>query len=440
MLTNIRTVFKKSLYKFSGDAALLQRNLYKPDGFQQQLYLEKQRAERLPYQFSIIVFDLENYRKSDSAKINKQYKIDLEYVTCKICAKIRKTDVVSFYKKNIILILLPDTGDPGARCVCKRLIMELIFVGQSLMPAKEFTSDDFNIEILSYPENFNIEKFPEVNFVSRTSANRNQMMDKPVNFNTMSKVEFKKEHLENLNLRVSSFNGSSIAVPIDDIFFWDQQIVSNFLSFSKKVIKRVIDIIGGIVGLTLLSPVFMLVSLLIKITSRGPVFFKQKRLGYQGKYFTFFKFRSMFTDCEDQVHQAYVEQLIQGKHQAINNGSGNKPFYKITEDSRVTPFGKFLRKASLDELPQFWNVLKGEMSLVGPRPPIPYEIKEYKNWHYRRILEVKPGITGLWQVSGRNRTTFNEMVRYDIYYAENWSLMLDIKILLKTFKAVFDGR
>ena len=145
----------------------------------------------------------------------------------------------------------------------------------------------------------------------------------------------------------------------------------------------------------------------------------------------------MFINIEDRMHRDYVTKLIQGEKDQINHGTNKKPFYKIKDDPRITPFGRFLRKASLDELPQFFNVLKGEMSLVGPRPPIPYEVKQYQIWHFRRILEVKPGITGLWQVSGRNQTTFDEMVRMDIKYAENWSLFMDLSILFKTVKAVF---
>jgi lipopolysaccharide/colanic/teichoic acid biosynthesis glycosyltransferase len=144
----------------------------------------------------------------------------------------------------------------------------------------------------------------------------------------------------------------------------------------------------------------------------------------------------MYNHCENRIHQEYVKRLIHGKNGDINNGSQDQPFYKIKNDPRITPVGRVLRKTSIDELPQLWNVLAGEMSLVGPRPPLPYEVEEYQKWHYRRIMEAKPGITGLWQVSGRNRTTFDEMVRLDLFYARNWSLALDIKILLKTVKVM----
>jgi exopolysaccharide biosynthesis polyprenyl glycosylphosphotransferase len=195
-------------------------------------------------------------------------------------------------------------------------------------------------------------------------------------------------------------------------------------------LKRAIDISGALVGLCVASPAFVLIPVLIKLTSRGPVFFKQKRVGQFGRDFMFLKFRSMLVNNDSSIHQQYVRDLIAGKAAAADGT------FKMKNDPRVTPIGRFLRRSSLDELPQLINVLKGEMSLVGPRPPIPYETEDYKLWHQRRIQDVKPGITGLWQVTGRSRTTFDEMVRLDLQYIENQSLWLDLKILLKTGRAV----
>jgi lipopolysaccharide/colanic/teichoic acid biosynthesis glycosyltransferase len=200
--------------------------------------------------------------------------------------------------------------------------------------------------------------------------------------------------------------------------------------------KRIIDVAGSVIGLAILSPLFLIISLLVKFSSKGPVFFKQERVGRYGKKFVFIKFRTMFKDSDPSIHQKFVTDFIcdrDGCH--AQDGEGQK-IYKITRDPRVTPLGHFLRKTSLDELPQLYNVLKGEMSLVGPRPPIPYEFDTYDVWHKRRVLEVKPGITGLWQVGGRSRTTFDEMVRLDIQYLREWSIWMDIKILLKTPLAV----
>jgi lipopolysaccharide/colanic/teichoic acid biosynthesis glycosyltransferase len=144
----------------------------------------------------------------------------------------------------------------------------------------------------------------------------------------------------------------------------------------------------------------------------------------------------MYAENDDRRHREYVAALIEGKSETLDQGEEPHPFYKIKNDDRITPVGKILRRLSIDELPQLFNVLKGEMSLVGPRPPIPYEVEKYKPWHLRRILEIKPGITGLWQVEGRSRTSFNDMVRLDLRYIKKWSFWLDIKILLKTVKAV----
>ena len=201
---------------------------------------------------------------------------------------------------------------------------------------------------------------------------------------------------------------------------------------SFHFMKRLIDIAGSLTAITLLSPVFLLISLLVKISSPGPVLFKQKRLCFLGRQFEFLKFRTMYADNDPSIHKEYVAKLIEGRQKS----SG---VYKIQKDPRVTPLGRFLRKSSLDELPQFFNVLMGEMSLVGPRPPIPYEMEKYRVWHKRRVLEVKPGLTGLWQVKGRSRTTFDEMVRLDIRYIQEQSPWLDTKIVLQTPQAILFG-
>lgn len=204
-------------------------------------------------------------------------------------------------------------------------------------------------------------------------------------------------------------------------------------------VKRLVDIIGSGLLLIVLSPLFLLVALLVKITSRGPVFFRQPRVGEQGKFFTMLKFRTMKVDADSAIHKEFVSQMIQGGTPSGNAAGGDAPF-KIVNDPRVTPVGHLLRRTSLDELPQFWNVLRGDMSLVGPRPPLAYEVEQYKPWHYRRVLEAKPGITGLWQVSGRSQTTFDDMVRLDLRYAKKCSTWTDVKILLATPRAVISGK
>jgi len=209
--------------------------------------------------------------------------------------------------------------------------------------------------------------------------------------------------------------------------------------WASRLVKRAIDIAGSLAALLILSPLLAVIAVAIKLTSKGPVLFRQGRIGQHGEIFQFLKFRSMRTDSDPRMHQEFINEFIHGSSNAAPSDKTQARIYKITNDPRVTRVGAFLRKTSLDELPQFWNVLKGEMSLVGPRPPIPYELESYRTWHKRRIFEVKPGITGLWQVHGRSRTTFDEMVRLDLRYARTWSLLLDLKILMQTPRAIFSG-
>ena len=190
--------------------------------------------------------------------------------------------------------------------------------------------------------------------------------------------------------------------------------------------KRLVDILGSGLGMLLLLPLFAIVALAVKLTSKGPIFFAQARVGKDGRLFKMYKFRSMRADAE--AHKALL--------QAKNEASG--PVFKIENDPRMTKVGSFLRKFSLDELPQFWNVFTGDMSVVGPRPPIPTEVAQYTEWERLR-LSVKPGLTCIWQVSGRSKIAFPQWVAMDIEYIRSWSLILDLKILLRTFSAVLRG-
>jgi exopolysaccharide biosynthesis polyprenyl glycosylphosphotransferase len=203
--------------------------------------------------------------------------------------------------------------------------------------------------------------------------------------------------------------------------------------------KRFIDIAGSVAGLILFIPLMAAIAIAIKLSSKGPVLFRQVRFGQYGKKFTFLKFRSMYVDSDHRLHEEYVARFIKGLPEAELSAGKSEKLYKLTDDPRITPIGRLLRKTSLDELPQFLNVIRGEMSLVGPRPPVMYEVERYDLWHRQRLLAVKPGITGLWQVEGRSRVKFDEMVRLDIRYARSWSIWLDIKILLQTPRAVILG-
>src|SRR5260370_11482844 len=202
-------------------------------------------------------------------------------------------------------------------------------------------------------------------------------------------------------------------------------------SRGARALKRTIDVVGSLFCFLFFSPLLLGIAILIKMSSRGPVLFRQTRLGQYGKAFAFLKFRSMYVNNDSSIHRDYVTQLIAG-HDVAPLDPANKRVFKIVDDPRITSIGRVLRKTSLDELPQFINVLKSEMSLIGPRPPVPYEFERYAIWHRRRIMEVKPGISGLWQVSGRSKTTFAEILRLDLHYARTWSLWLAPKILFET--------
>jgi lipopolysaccharide/colanic/teichoic acid biosynthesis glycosyltransferase len=195
--------------------------------------------------------------------------------------------------------------------------------------------------------------------------------------------------------------------------------------------KRAIDLAGSTIALILLSPLFLVISIAVMLDSRGPVFFRQTRVGKDGVVFTCLKFRSMHRNADERVHQAAIQRLMAGERLSDDEGS---PF-KLTHDPRVTRVGSFLRRTSLDELPQLINVFRGEMSLVGPRPAIPYELENYKDWHHLRY-QVKPGITGLWQVEGRGALTFDEMLRLDVEYATHWTVGTDVRLMARTIPAV----
>ncbi len=208
------------------------------------------------------------------------------------------------------------------------------------------------------------------------------------------------------------------------------------MSESKRIplaIKRVADTCASALGLLLLSPVLLLIGLIVRMESSGPALFRQERIGQGGVPFTFYKFRTMEDGNDSSIHQDYVRQLITEGSEDLKGDTGS---FKIEDDPRVTRFGRILRRTSLDELPQLLNVLVGDMSLVGPRPPLQYEVELYSDYALRR-LECKPGITGLWQVSGRCQTTFDEMVELDVEYVDSWSLGLDLRILARTVPVVF---
>jgi lipopolysaccharide/colanic/teichoic acid biosynthesis glycosyltransferase len=210
-----------------------------------------------------------------------------------------------------------------------------------------------------------------------------------------------------------------------------------FVRAKALFLKRAPDLLLASLMLIVFFPLLFLIMLAIKIGGPGPVFYRQIRLGKGGNPFRFYKFRSMYVNADDAEHRSYVENLIKAGNPYDVDENG-KALFKISDDGRITRVGKLIRKYSLDEFPQLFNVLRGEMSLVGPRPPLPCEYKDYRDWHRKRLDGI-PGITGLWQVSGKNKIPFEEMVKLDIHYLENWSLWLDIKIILRTIPVMLKG-
>ena len=205
------------------------------------------------------------------------------------------------------------------------------------------------------------------------------------------------------------------------------------------IAKRFVDLSVSVIAVLAFAPLLILIAILVKLFSPGPVLFRQIRAGRNGTPFTFYKFRTMKHNIGDTIHREYATNFIGGKELRLRDERNDSKIYKMPDDPRITPIGRVLRRTSLDELPQLFNVVKGEMSLVGPRPPIAYELTIYKEWHKRR-LKAKPGITGLWQVSGRSSVPFHDMVLLDLYYINRWSLLLDIEIILKTIPVVLCGK
>ncbi len=276
-----------------------------------------------------------------------------------------------------------------------------------------------------------LETLPEV--IRDSGANEVIIADPEVNSDALFEVMMRCGRRRGVEFRIapSLFNCLPRKTEIDQIGVLPMiRLFREPLSNGARILKRTFDLLISALAIALLFPVWLLIALLIKLDSKGPVFYTQERVGMDGRLFLLYKFRTMQAGADSEVHREYQRAFIAGKAEA-NVGNENKPTYKLLADPRITRVGKLLRRTSLDEVPQLLNVLSGDMSLVGPRPPIPYEVEAYELWHRKR-LDMKPGLTGLWQVSGRNRLPFEEMVRLDLFYIENWSLLLDLKILLRT--------
>jgi len=357
------------------------REILNEEAFRRVISRERQRSERSRKPFLLMLLDLGD-PELPSAATGK----NLGKLLATLSVGIRETDVAGWYRNDCVVgIMFTEIALDDRGSVVTTMIARLSDILRSNLSSEQF--NQVSISFHMFPDDWDPES-------------RKRPMN-PVLYPDLSKRAERKR--------------------------------------AAGALKRAIDIIGSTAALILFSPLFLAIATMIKATSKGPIFFRQVRIGQQAQPFVFLKFRSMTAGNNDAIHKEYVQQLIAGKaerHPSSGNGNG---VFKLTEDPRITRIGAFLRRTSLDELPQLLNVLKGEMSLVGPRPPIPYEVEAYDFWHRRRLLEVKPGITGLWQVSGRSRVTFDEMVRLDLRYARSWSPWMDIKILLQTPRAVLLG-
>ena len=284
-----------------------------------------------------------------------------------------------------------------------------------------------------------LESLPEV--IRDSGANEVIIADADVNADALFEVMMRCGRRRGVEFRIapSLFNCLPRKTEIDQIGVLPMiRLFREPLSNGARLLKRTFDIVFSALAIAVLFPFWLFIALLIKLDSKGPVFYTQERVGMDGRLFLLYKFRTMKAGADSELHREYQKAFIAGQAEA-NVGNDAKPTYKLLADPRVTRVGKLLRRTSLDEVPQLLNVALADMSLVGPRPPIPYEVEAYELWHRKR-LDMKPGLTGLWQVSGRNRLPFEEMVRLDLFYIENWSLLLDLKIILRTGFVMIGGQ
>ena len=349
------------------------------DSFASMLYLERRRAERAHKQYVLMLIDVqEALAGRDQARVAVK-------LTHRLCQITRETDIIGWYVQDSLLgVIGTDIGQASSDVV------------------RQTMSEKFRLafcEVLGPGKAFQV-------FVS---------------------FHFFPEERREGNPRDST-----------NITLYPDLLRKPYSRKLALGVKRAMDVFGGGFALLVLAPLLVVIAVAVKLTSKGPILFRQERLGQTGKRFKLLKFRSMRTNCDSHIHREYVSRFISGQISDEKEKS-EKSVFKIQKDPRITRVGSFLRKTSLDELPQFWNVLVGQMSLVGPRPPLGYEFEAYDIWHRRRVLEIKPGITGLWQVEGRSRTKFDDMVRLDLKYARKWSVWLDLKILLRTPAAVVSG-
>jgi len=379
--------------------------IYPQPYFLQRLNEERSRSDRTRRPFTLVVFPVQdtNLDAVDARGLLRSVE--------HLAIATRRSDLWGRYAKDKLGLVLPNTSAVAAKEVISRLANHL--AGQSGSRPVYLAVHEGRYSLIEYPKDLKETVESELSHDAKGEPVRTgTTRASPVPHNPLTESGF----LEQTSLSPKHRT---------------RNLSARFYAFTK----RLIDFVGASVGIVFLLPITIPIAVLVKCTSRGPVLFKQKRVGRNGQTFTFLKFRTMYHDCDQTPHKEYVTRLIQDT--AETQEKDGAEYYKLANDPRVTPLGSFLRKTSLDELPQFINVFNGEMSLVGPRPPIDYEVVNYEPWQLRRILEANPGITGLWQISGRSTKTFVEQVRLDLRYVETQSLWLDIRILFKTFRVFF---
>ncbi len=370
-------------------------SIYAGVEFRAALAKELDRASRHDHIFSLLVFDVS---KSKANNVPVRMLIRL------LNSRLRDSDEIGWLDRKRIGVILPYAPDTNASKIAENF-------------SREALNDptDFYV-IYTYPENWftgekdNLKLNLPGDGTEISSTDTGKSTD-TLNNNSDPNTIIVDEEKEQARLRQKK-----------------KRSYDPFLGNPIPWWKRGMDIFGALFGLIITSPLCLVATIIIKIVSKGPVIFKQERVGYQQKHFSLMKFRTMKVDAESKAHSQYVRRLIK------QDGNGT-PMIKMENDPRVIPFGNFIRKTYIDELPQLVNVLKGEMSLIGPRPCIPYEAKEYLQWHRKRFY-ITPGMTGLWQVSGKNKLTFEEMIRLDIKYENERSFWLDFQIILKTLPAI----
>jgi lipopolysaccharide/colanic/teichoic acid biosynthesis glycosyltransferase len=412
------TLFKNTWFTSGNNVNQLMHDLhngwYPKDQFFELLIKEKHHCARNKLPITCIVFDFSGCFNNNIRPSNRDYQKFLKEMMTFVTNNSRDYDLKSLCSPNIIAILLMDACLDATKMyitkVVKKMYDHFMIAGQ-----KDYTNIIETMKICSYPLDqihpvCKMETIPELRFIDSLKKDTTELTFKWEQINTESE-------------------GLSITAPFFGHFTSDLEF-----KFCHKVLKRLIDIMGALFGLVTFSFFMMAIAIAIKLTSRGPIFYKQKRAGYLGIPFTLLKFRSMYKDTSQKSHMDYINTLLKE-----NDCPGDKNQYKDKIRSSYTPLGKLIRKTSLDELPQFINILKGEMSLVGPRPHPYYEVENYKDWYNDR-LETKPGLTGLSKLIIRDSAqNYSEAMRIDIWYLKNWSLGLDLKIIFKTFFYMING-